>query len=440
LDKFWLIVQREYLTRVKKKSFIVTTLLTPFAFALFFVVIFFILSYEGGKVLNIAVFDESGILANRNIPSSKDGSIHYIKTTDSLADLKKQAQEEKYSAVLKLPTVRNIQSKDYTITYYSESDPGLEVVDKIEGTIKNIVRDYKMEKLELDKEQLKLLDTKIILDPDPLDDTKEDSSRFSGVVGAMLGGLMGFLMYFVVIFYGMGVMRSVMEEKMNRIVEVIVSSVSPFQLMMGKIVGVGGVGLTQLLIWVVLIPLMYMGAALIFGIDLDNMQTVDLESAQIDPEDMEAQVMLLMAELRSLNWWKIAPLFVFYFLGGYLLYAALFAAVGAAVGDDLGESQTLSIPVMIPIAIATYILIAVIPSPESSLALYSSLFPLFSPIIMPGLLAFDPPGWQIAISVVLLILGILFFTWLAGRIFRIGILLYGKKVGFKEIGKWMFKG
>jgi len=171
---------------------------------LFFVVIFFILSYEGGKVLNIAVFDESGILANRNIPSSKDGSIHYIKTTDSLADLKKQAQEEKYSAVLKLPTVRNIQSKDYTITYYSESDPGLEVVDKIEGTIKNIVRDYKMEKLELDKEQLKLLDTKIILDPDPLDDTKEDSSRFSGVVGAMLGGLMGFLMYFVVIAFRHG--------------------------------------------------------------------------------------------------------------------------------------------------------------------------------------------------------------------------------------------
>jgi len=440
LDKFWLIVQREYLTRVKKKSFIITTLLTPFAFALFFVVIFYILSYEGDKVLNIAVHDESGILENRNIPSSKDGSIHYIKTTDSLEELKKQALEEKYSAVLKLPTVRNIKSKDYKITYFSESDPGLDDVDKIEAAIKNIVRDYKMEKLELDKEQLKLLDTKVILDPDPLDETEEDSSSFSGIVGAMLGMLMGMLMYFVVIFYGMGVMRSVMEEKMNRIVEVIVSSVTPFQLMMGKIIGVGGVGLTQLLIWVVLIPLMYMGAALIFGIDLDSMQTVDMESAQIDPDDIEAQAMLMMTELRSLNWWKIGPLFVFYFLGGYLLYASLFAAVGAAVGDDLNESQTLSIPVMLPIAIAIYIMIAVIRSPESSLALYSSLFPLFSPIVMPGLLAFDPPGWQIAISVVLLILGILFFTWLAGRIFRIGILLYGKKVGFKEIGKWMFKG
>ncbi len=440
MDKFWLIVQREYLTRVKKKSFIVTTLLTPFAFALFFVVVFFILSYEGDKVLNIAVFDESGILENRNIPSSKDGSIHYIKTTDSLAELKKKTEEEKYSAVLKLPTLRNIQAKDYTITYFSESDPGLDDVDKIEAAIKNVIRDYKMEKLELDKEQLKLLDTKVILDPDPLDETKEDSSSFSGIVGAMLGMIMGMLMYFVVIFYGMGVMRSVMEEKMNRIVEVIVSSVNPFQLMMGKIIGVGGVGLTQLLIWVVLIPLMYMGAALIFGIDLESMNTVDLESAQIDPEDMEQQVMLLMNELRNLNWWKIVPLFVFYFLGGYLLYAAMFAAVGAAVGDDLGESQTLSIPVMIPIAIAIYIMVAVVRSPESSLALYSSMFPLFSPIVMPGLLAFDPPAWQIALSVVFLILAILFFTWLAGRIFRIGILLYGKKVGFKEIGKWMFRG
>lgn len=391
-------------------------------------------------MLNIAVFDESGILENRNIPSSKDGSIHYIKTTDSLAELKKKTEEEKYSAVLKLPTLRNIQAKDYTITYFSESDPGLDDVDKIEAAIKNVIRDYKMEKLELDKEQLKLLDTKVILDPDPLDETKEDSSSFSGIVGAMLGMIMGMLMYFVVIFYGMGVMRSVMEEKMNRIVEVIVSSVNPFQLMMGKIIGVGGVGLTQLLIWVVLIPLMYMGAALIFGIDLESMNTVDLESAQIDPEDMEQQVMLLMNELRNLNWWKIVPLFVFYFLGGYLLYAAMFAAVGAAVGDDLGESQTLSIPVMIPIAIAIYIMVAVVRSPESSLALYSSMFPLFSPIVMPGLLAFDPPAWQIALSVVFLILAILFFTWLAGRIFRIGILLYGKKVGFKEIGKWMFRG
>ena len=294
MDKFWLIVQREYLTRVKKKSFIVTTLLTPFAFALFFAVVFFILSYEGGDILNIAVYDESGLLENRNIPSSKDGTIHYIKTTDSLAELKKKTEEEKYSAVLKLPTLRNIKAKDYTITYFSESDPGLDDVDKIEAAVKNIIRDYKMEKLELDKEQLKLLDTRVVLDPDPLDDTKEDSSRFSGVVGAMLGGLMGFLMYFVVFFYGMSVMRSVMEEKTNRIVEVIVSSVNPFQLMMGKIIGVGGVSLTQLLIWVVLIPLMYMGAALVIGIDLDAMNTVDLESAQIDPEDIEQQVLSLI--------------------------------------------------------------------------------------------------------------------------------------------------
>ena len=403
-------------------------------------VVFFIVTYEGGDVLNIAIHDESGILENRSIPSSKDGTIHYIKTTDSLAELKKKTEEEKYSAVLKLPTLRNIKAKDYTITYFSESDPGLDDVDKIEDAIKKIIRDYKMEKLELDKEQLKLLDTRVVLDPDPLDATKEDSSRFSGVVGAMLGGVMGFLMYFVVFFYGMSVMRSVMEEKTNRIVEVIVSSVNPFQLMMGKIIGVGGVSLTQLLIWMVLIPLMYMGAALVIGIDLDAMSTIDLENTQIDPEDIEQQVILLMNELHNLNWWKIAPLFLFYFLGGYLLYSSMFAAVGAAAGDDLEQSQTLTIPVMIPIVIANYILIAVIPSPESSVAFYSSIFPLFSPIVMPGLLAFDPPGWQIAISVVLLILGILFFTWLAGRIFRIGILLYGKKVGFMEIGKWMFKG
>ena len=440
MDKFWLIVQREYLTRVKKKSFIVTTLLTPFAFALFFVVVFFILSYEGDKVLNIAVYDEAGILDNRNIPSSKDGSIHYIKTTASLPELKQQAQEEKYSAVLQLPLLRNIKSKDYKITYYSESNPGLDDVARIESAVNDIVRDYKIEKLDLDKEQLKLLDTKVTLDPDPLDETAEDNSSFSGMVGAMLGMGMGLLMYFVVIFYGMNVMRSVMEEKTSRIVEVIVSSVHPFQLMMGKIIGVGAVGLTQLLIWVVLIPLVYIGAAFAFGIDTESLQTMNMEAGQVDMEEMESKAMMFMAELNNINWWKIVPLFIFYFLGGYLLYASLFAAVGAAVGDDLGESQSLSVPVMIPIAIAIYIMVVVVRNPESSLALYSSIFPLFSPIVMPGLLAFDPPGWHIALSMLFLVLAILFFTWLAARIFRIGILLYGKKVGFMEIGKWMFRG
>lgn len=439
MDKFWLIVQREYLSRVKKKTFILTTLLTPFAFALFFVVVFYILSYEGDKVLNIAVLDEAGLLEDRNIPSTKDGSIHFIKTTDSLDSLKAQTEREKYSAILKLPLVRNIKSQNYTITYYAETNPGLEDVSKIESAIDKVVKDYKMDKLELDKEQLKYLDTKITLDPDPLDETAEDNSSFSGVVGAMLGMMMGMLMYFVVIIYGMMVMRSVMEEKTNRIVEVMVSSVKPFQLMMGKIIGVGGVGLTQLLIWAVLIPLMYVGAAFLFGIDADAINAMNVDSAQMDAADLEAKAMMFMAELSNMNWWKIVPLFVFYFLGGYLLYASLFAAVGAAVGDDLGESQSLSMPVMIPIAMAIYIMVAVVRTPDSSLALYSSIFPLFSPIVMPGLLAFDPPWWQVILSVVFLILGILFFTWLAGRIFRIGILLYGKKIGFKEIGKWMFK-
>lgn len=439
MEKFWLIVQREYLSRVKKKSFILTTLLTPFAFALFFVVVFYILSYEGDKVLNIVVHDEAGLLEDRNIPSAKDGSIHFIKSTASLDTLKSQTEREKYSGVLQLPIVRNIKSNDYTITYYSETNPGLEDVSKIESAIKSVVKDYKMDKLQLDKEQLKYIETKVTLDPDPLDETKEDNSSFSGVVGAMLGMIMGMLMYFVVIIYGMMVMRSVMEEKTNRIVEVMVSSVKPFQLMMGKIIGVGGVGLTQLLIWAILIPLMYIGAAFIFGIDPEAMNTVAIDGQQVDMDDMEAKVMMFMAELGNMNWWKIIPLFVFYFLGGYLLYASLFAAVGAAVGDDLGESQSLSMPIMIPIVIAIYIMVTVIRSPDSSLALYSSIFPLFSPIVMPGLLAFDPPGWQIAISVVLLIGGILFFTWLAARIFRIGILLYGKKIGFKEIGKWMFR-
>jgi ABC-2 type transport system permease protein len=248
---------------------------------------------------------------------------------------------------------------------------------------------------------------------------------------------MGFVMYTVVFIYGMMVMRSVMEEKTSRIVEVMVSSVRPFQLMLGKIIGVGAVGLTQIIAWAILIPGISIVVNLLFGFNLSANENLGQAANQVDPEDAQAMISMAISELSTQNWWAILPLFITYFLCGYLLYSSLFAAIGSAIGDDMGEGQSLTLPVSIPVILALYIMMVAVQAPHSSLAVWSSIFPLFSPIVMPARLAFDPPVWQILLSIALLIASVLFFVWLAGRIYRVGILLYGKKATFGQMMKWI---
>ena len=266
----------------------------------------------------------------------------------------------------------------------------------------------------------------------------EGESKFTTAIGAGIGGVMGFIMYMTIFIYGMMVMRSVMEEKTSRIVEVMISSVKPFQLMLGKIIGVGGVGLTQILIWSILIPIGYLLVGLFFDFDLEQMNSAAAAGSNVDVAGMEDEIMIFMNEVRNMNWWSILPLFLFYFLGGYFLYSSMFAAVGSAMGDDLGEGQALTIPITIPVILALYIMMVVVTAPQSNLAIWSSIFPLFSPIVMPARLAFSPPIWQILVSMAVLAATSIFFVWVSARIYRVGILMYGKKVGFKEIGKWLF--
>jgi len=274
-----------------------------------------------------------------------------------------------------------------------------------------------------------------VFEPEPLEEDGEDASQLTAAISAAIGGIMGFVMYLTIFIYGMMIMRSVMEEKTNRIVEVMISSVKPFQLMLGKIIGVGGVGLTQVAVWSILIPLISLLVNLFFGFE-GAMPELD-PGAEINPEDAEALMAIAYDEISSLNWWLILPLFVFYFLGGYFLYSSLFAAVGSAMGDDLGEGQSLTIPITIPVILAIYIMLKAIQAPNSSLAVFSSIFPLFAPIVMPARLAFDPPLWEILVSVAVVAITSVFFVWLSGRIYRVGILMYGKKVTFKEMFKWM---
>jgi ABC-2 type transport system permease protein len=269
-----------------------------------------------------------------------------------------------------------------------------------------------------------------------LDESGENASQITTAIGVALGNIMGIIMYMVVLIYGMMVMRSVMEEKTSRIVEVMISTVKPFQLMLGKIIGVGAVGMTQFLIWAILIPVISIVVNLIFGFNADNMSNLPQQS-EVNPDDLQAMVGLVISELDSQNWWLIVPVFILYFLGGYFLYSSMYAAIGSAIGDDMGEGQSLTLPVVIPVIMAFYIMFVSVQAPHSSLAVWSSMFPLFSPIVMPARLAFDPPVWQLVLSLVLLFASVIFCVWLAGRIYRVGILMYGKKGSFKEIMKWM---
>jgi ABC-2 type transport system permease protein len=261
----------------------------------------------------------------------------------------------------------------------------------------------------------------------------------ASIMGTVLGAIMGILMYMVILIYGQMVMRSVMEEKISRIAEVMISSVKPFHLMLGKILAVGAVGLTQLAIWLILIPIV-MSVVMAMGAGPEATLAASEQGAeamqQIEQSGLGLNMML--GEIMRMNWLLIIPSFVIFFLGGYFIYSSMFAAIGSAVDEDLGEAQQFMLPIMIPVILGFIIAMSSIENPNSSISVFGSIFPLTSPVVMPTRLPFDPPAWHVALSLILLVLSTLFFVWLSARIYRVGILMYGKKVTFKELGRWLF--
>jgi len=435
MSKLNLIIKREYLTRVRKKSFIIGTLLAPVGLLVYFLVIVGLTKYEGGGEVKVAVLDEGGIVGI--IPD--DRGVRYIPASDKTLDqLKSEVLEGNYNGVLQVPALGSLKQKDLTVFYYSDDKLAPEKRQYIERRISDKVRDFKIDSLRLDRASIENLDTDVSIDPESIAKEGEDESKYTIGVGLAIGGIMAFIMFFMVMMYGQMVMRSVMEEKTNRIVEVMMSSVRPFQLMLGKIIGAGAVGLTQVLAWIVLSGgVMFL---LPFLVDVDP-QAIQPPpgAATIDPEVAQGEAFRLFQELGKQNWPMIVGSFLIFFLGGYFIYSSMFAAIGSAMGDDYGEGQALVLPVTIPIILAFYIVAFVgIRNPDSGLMVFASLFPLFSPIVMPFRMAFSPPVWQVALSLILVVASSFFFVWMAGRIYRVGILLYGKKVTLKEIGKWLF--
>jgi len=436
MNKLWLIVQREYLTRVQKKSFILTTLLIPLFFLLFIVVVSFIFSYEDNEKNKIAIIDEGGIMNNT---MKDENDIYYSFPKEDLASLKEKVANKEYNGVLVIPKPSSIEVKDFTINYYTEDQLSLTTQISLERKIGNKFRDYKIATLGLDKNQLETLRSNISIDPEPIKEGAQDQSSITGNILTAVGMMLGFIMVMIITINGPQVMMGVMEEKTNRIVEVMVSSVKPFELMMGKLLGIGGVTLTQIAIWAVLFPLIFLGGQLFLGIDTSQTQ-VEMATAGSGLSEEQAQDMALQifAEIRAINWWAIIPAFVIYLLLGFFMYSSLYAAAGSAIGDDLSEANKLTLPLTLPIILSFYTLIPAMQAPNGTLATWGSIFPISSPFIMPARLAFDPPIWQVFLSLSLLIATTIFFVWISGRIYRVGIFLYGKKTSFMEMGKWLF--
>ena len=431
-----IITSREYLTRVKSKTFLLTTFLTPLAIVLFIAVVGFIFSQGSDNVKDIVVLDKSG-LAEGSLSTRDNLSLTFLNS-----DLETQIERhnnQEIDGVLEILPIVDVESSTYKAIYHSDGQLALDESNSIESALRKKIRKYKMVTFGIEESLLEKLDTDVSISPQTIKSEKKISSMTS-VVGGALGAAVSYAMFFIILIYGSQVMRSVMEEKINRIVEVLISSVKPFELMMGKVLGVGLVGLTQIIIWVVLLAGILMILPMILGIN--PMEMPDPSTMGLPPEATAQmpteKIGVIMAEIGSMNWLLILPLLIIYFLGGYLTYAALFAAVGSAVGEDIQEANSLTMPIMMPLMLAFYVGFAAMKAPDGTLAVWASMMPLFSSVVMPVRLPFDPPMWQIAVSVISMVLFMLFLVWLAARIYRIGILMYGKKASFRELGKWLF--
>jgi ABC-2 type transport system permease protein len=426
MNKIFIIIKREYLTRVKKRSFIILTLLIPFLFIGFAALMGSIASSKSEKK-NIAVVDESHMFEGK---LKNNENVSYIIINGNVDSLKRNINKDEYNALLYIPAF-DANQKDINFNLYYNEQVGIITEKTIGDNLNSILTDERMSKAGISNEQLKFLQSESI-HISSIKDGKESSNESSIAIGTGCG----FLLYMFMLFYGMSVMRSVMEEKTNRIAEIIVSSVKPFQLMMGKIIGVALVGLTQVLIWIILF-----GVFALIGLP---MLTGGMHTA-MDPQAMQqasenSNMHVLDSLLNGPNWIAIALWFLFYFLGGYFLYAALFASVGSLVNEDPQESSQYTLPITLPIILGFVIMSKAISDPNSPLAIFGSLFPLTSPIVMMARIPFgDVPAWQLITSVVLLVLGFIFTTWMAGKIYRTGILMYGKKITLKEVGKWLVR-
>jgi ABC-2 type transport system permease protein len=448
MNKISVIIKREYVTRVRKKSFIIMTILAPVLMAAIFIVPTLVMMNQSGELKKIAVIEDNSNLFKGVIKNTKDAEFVYLENV-KVEDLKKTFEKSGYYGILYIsPELVNTPNAVYLI---SSKQPPIGLLSYIEAALKKEIERqkllaYKVENLD---EIMKNVETNVSVQTKKLDEFGVEKGTSTGIA-MVLAYILGFLMYMLVFIFGAQVMRGVIEEKTSRVVEVIISSVKPIQLMMGKIIGIALVGLTQFLIWIILT------ASLAMVIKTTILQKTNItEISQSVPQNLmsgnqqavgTAQASAISPQLAELSkmfdnainqrWGLIIICFIFYFITGYLLYASIFAAIGSAV-DNETETQQFMLPVTIPILLGLMVAMGTMQNPESPLSFWCSMIPFTSPIVMMARIPFDVPGWQIAVSMVIMLITFAAFVWMAAKVYRTGILMYGKKTSWKEMWKWL---
>lgn len=436
-SKISIIIAREFAIRVKKKSFIFTTILTPLLFAALMVVPSLIAMYSGGEEgQKIAVVDGSGIV----MPylESDDEYIFTEVTDKSVDELKGNFDNLDYFAIVGISPMDS--SKNVSVVTYSRKQMNIDVQNRISRNVEAAVEDYKLKGYGIPQleEIMADVESDVKMSTYTLDEKGEEKA--SKVEIFMIIGYIGsFLIYMFIFMFGSMVMRSVIEEKTTRIIEVIVSSVKPFQIMMGKILGVASVALVQFFIWIVFTLIIVTVAGSLLGLD-QAAQTMAAASPEVPVEQITAAVQDegdgFIQALKDVNYAGIVACFIIYFVLGYLLYSSMFAAVGAAV-DNEADTQQLVLPITMPLIIGLFMMLHTFQYPDSALSFWGSVIPFTSPMVMMARIAYGVPAWELALSIGVLVLTFVAMAYLSGKIYRVGILMYGKKPGWKEIYKWL---
>jgi ABC-2 type transport system permease protein len=430
MHKIWLIFQREYLVRVRKKSFIVMTLLAPLLLAALMVIPIYLATISDNAD-TIAVLDESGLFAGK---LKKEDNRAYVPVPGSLAQAKLAFLQSDHTGLLYIP--RLDLDKPSGIRLYAKSNASISNKIAIEASLRREIEAIKLHRSGVSQQTLDDLKAEVTVGTINLSAEGEKDNNAMVTSGA--AWVSAFLIYMFIFIYGVQIMRGVIEEKTNRIVEVIISSVKPFQLMMGKILGIAAVGLTQFLLWAILSGLTTTAVTAAFRDELQTQQQAATLGQESPATARGQEISQALQALDNLNVPLILGCFIFYFLGGYLLYGALFGAVGAAV-DNETDTQQFMLPITIPLILSFVVAqTVIIRNPDGPVAFWMSMIPLTSPIAMMLRIPFGVPAWELLLSMVLLVAGFIFTTWIAARIYRVGILMYGKKVNYKELSKWLF--
>lgn len=426
MNKIWLIIQREFLNRVQKKSFLIATILIPLIFPAIMAVLLYVAKEQkkNAKAEVIHYIDESGIFT-----PGENKKFELRKFDGSIEDAKLAFKESDDFGLLHIPNIS--LSNPSGISLYTKINPSPSDINDLESDIESQIREAKMAKFQIDKKILDSLKTSVSIRSVNLTESGEKTSDTKVLFGiGMVGGI---LIYIFIFVYGAQIMQGVIEEKTSKVVEVIISSVRPFQLMLGKILGLASVGLLQFLIWIVLISTV---SSLVMGYLGFDMPQKEMMDQMTNKEAYNSTFVNAMSTLSEIPFFYILSSFIFYFLGGYLLYGALFAAVGSAV-DSPAEAQQFMFPITIPMLISYFALFTfILDDPHGPISIWLSIIPFTSPIAMMGRIGFGVPPLQLAASMVCLIGGFVFTTWVAARIYRIGILMHGTKVNYKVLAKW----